>query len=278
MTSPSPTVSRLAITGNVTLTSIGETAQLTGTATFSDGTTKDVTSDGRWSSSDARIVTLSPTGLLTAVGFGSTFISFAYQTRTTGIAVTATTPGTVAIRGRVREPGVGSLSNVLVVETMSGRSTTTTSAGDFSFGDLPRLPAHLKVQIDEYEPAEVDVTGLSVDLPVQHIVRLTAGETVKPARLGANGLVYTVGVNRCIDCRLIRVVVPQAGTVHVKVTWVTSTTLSLYAEGQVVNGGTRELNAEVPIDAPREVLMYLGGTPPNGVITDTTFTFETSMR
>ena len=96
--------------------------------------------------------------------------------------------------------------------------------------------------------------------------------------MGQNGLVYPVGGNSCTDCRLIRVVVPQAGTVHVHVTWVTAATLSLYAEGQVVNGGTRELTADVRIDAPREVLMYLGGTPSNGLSTDTAFTFETSMR
>jgi hypothetical protein len=196
------------------------------------------------------------------------------------MTVTATTPGTFVIAGRVREPGVGSLAlgNVQVVETMSGRSTTTNAEGGFSLADLPSLQAHFKVQLEGYEPAEADARGTSVDLPVQHVVRLIAGETVKPARLGANGLVYVVDGNSCIDCRLIRVVVPQVGTVHVHVTWVTSATLSLYAEGQVVKGGMGELTADVPISAPHEVLMYLGGALPIGVVTDTAFTFETSMR
>jgi len=38
----------VAITGNVTLARIGETTQLTATATLSDNTTKDVTSEGNW--------------------------------------------------------------------------------------------------------------------------------------------------------------------------------------------------------------------------------------
>jgi hypothetical protein len=191
------------------------------------------------------------------------------------MTVTATTPGTFVSTGRVREPGSGGLANVLVIETVSGRSATTDDGGIFSIADLPSLQAHLQFQRDGYEPAEVDATGTFVDLPVQRVVRLTAGETVKPRNLGANGMVYTVGGNRCTDCRLIRVVVPQAGTVHVHVTWtVSSTSLNLYAEGQVVNGGVRELTADVPIAAPHEALMYLGGSVSN----DTPFTFETSMR
>ena len=43
-----PTVTRVAINGNVPLTKIGETTQLTATATRSDNTTKCVTSRGTW--------------------------------------------------------------------------------------------------------------------------------------------------------------------------------------------------------------------------------------
>ncbi len=125
----------------------------------------------------------------------------------------------------------------------------------------------------------MDATQTNVDLPLQRVVRLNAGETATPAALAPNDLSYTVGGNRCNPCRLIRVVVLQAGTVHVRVTWtVTGSSLSLFAEGQVVAGGTRELTADVPVNAPREVLMYLGAAPPNTVSGHTTFTFETSMR
>lgn len=276
---PSPTVTRVAISGNATLTRIGETTQLTATATFSDNTTKDVTRDGRWQWGDARIVTISPTGLLTVVGFGSTWTSFAYQSRSSGMTVTATLPGTFVIAGRVREPGAGGLANVRVVDTLSGRSATADSDGYFSLAELPRLQAHFKAEIAGYEPAEVDATQSSVDLPLQHVVRLTAGETVKPIALAPNDLSYNVGSRSCSPCRLIRVVVLQAGILHVHVTWtVTLSKLSLFAEGQVVAGNTRELTADVPINAPREVLLYLGSAPPNDVPEHTPFTLETSMR
>jgi hypothetical protein len=276
---PPPTVTAVSISGNLTLTGVGETSQLTGTAALSDNTTKDVTSDGRWQWGDARVVTISPSGLLTVVGFGSSWITFTYQQRSSGKTVTATLPGTFVIAGRVREPGAGPLSGVGIVDTMSGRSTTSDSDGQFFVAELPRLQAHFRAAKEGYEPAEVGATQTNVDLPLQRVVRLTAGETVKPASLAPNDLSYTVGGSRCAPCRLIRVVVLQPGTVQVKVTWtVQASRLSLFAEGQVVAGGTGELTADVPISAPREVLMYLGAAPPNTVPGHTSFTFETSVR
>jgi len=68
-TTASATVTRVAITGNVTLARIGETTQLTATATLSDNTTKDVTSEGNWYRGDPRIVTISASGLVTVAGF-----------------------------------------------------------------------------------------------------------------------------------------------------------------------------------------------------------------
>ncbi|MCA1650102.1 MAG: hypothetical protein LC753_07400 [Acidobacteria bacterium] len=161
---------------------------------------------------------------------------------------------------------------------MSGRSATTDSDGLFSLAELPRLQAHFKVQKEGYEPIEVAATQTNIDLPLQRIVRLTAGETVTPPALAPNDLSYTVGGTRCSPCRLIRVVVPQPGTVQVHVMWTNTSTLSLLVERQVVAGATRELTAEVPINAPREVLMYLGAVSPNSVSGHTTFTFETSVR
>ena len=276
---PSPSVTSLSISGNLTLTAVGETSQLTATATLSDNTTKDVTSSGRWQWGNTQVITISSGGLVTVVGFGATWISFVYQSRGAAENVTATLPGTFAIGGRVREPGVGNVPNVTVVDTISGRSATTGSDGEFSIAELPRLPAHLKAEKEGYEPAELDATQASVDLPIQRVVRLVAGETVRPADLAPNDLSYSVGGISCSPCRLIRVVVPQAGTVHVRVTWTaTALTLRLFVEGQVVVGLPSELNAEVSINGPREVLMYLGTAPPSALPGHVAFTFETSLR
>jgi len=276
---PAPTVTRLSITGNGQLTRLGETSQLTATATLSDNTTKDITSSVTWMVADARVVNISSLGLLTVLQFGATSVSVLYQNRGAGLTVTATPPGTFVISGRVREPGAGGIANVEVVDTKSGRVATTDAEGEFSVAELPLLQAHFKSEPTGYEPGEVDATRTTVDLPVQRVVRLTAGETVKPDGLAPNDLSYTVGADHCIDCHLIRVVVPQAGTLHVHVTWAaTVSQLSLFAEGQVVAGSAGDLTADVAVNTPREVLMYLGGASPNSVRGHTPFTFETAMR
>ena len=274
-----PTITRVSITSTVTLTRIGETSQLTATATLSDNTTKNITTDGQWRVGDARVVSVSPGGVLTVVGFGATWFSFNTGSQGAGGTVTATPAGTFVVAGRVREPGRGPLANVRVVETLSGRSSTSGPDGEVSLAELPSPQAHLKVEKERYETVEVDATGTNVDLPMQEMVRLTAGETTFPAGLAPNDLTYVIGGNRCNDCRLIRVIVPRAGTVHIHVTWtVAASQLSLFAEGQVVKGVTRELTADVPINQPREVLMYLGAAPPSAVTGHTSFVFETSLR
>jgi hypothetical protein len=276
-TTPQPTLKGVSITGNVTLTAVGETSQLTATATFTDNSTKDVTTAGRWQGGDSRVLTVSSGGLLTITGLGASWIQFGYLTQGAVAQVTATPPGTFVIAGRVRDPGEGGLSNVEVVDTMSGRSATSDSNGLFSLAGLPAPRAHFRAQPTGYELAEVDATDTNVDLPVQRVVRLTAGETVTPAQLAPNDLTYTVGGNRCSPCRMIRVIVPRSGTVNVHVTWPSGAKLSLFAEGQVVEG-TNDLSADVPIGAPREVLMYFGAVSEGVVKAHTAFVFATSMR
>ena len=278
--SPPPStniVSRLTITGNISLTAIGETSQLTATATLNDNSTKDVTNQGRWQALDARVITVNQGGLLVVTGLGATWVAFTYQSTSATVQVTSTPPGTFVISGRVREPGVGGLPNVQVVDTISRRSAITDVDGLFSLAELSQRRAHLTVQKEGYEPAEIDATDVGVDLPVQQVVRLTAGETVTAAKLAPNDLSYTIGGTRCSPCRLIRVVVPRAGSLHIRTTWTTTSKLSLFIEGQMVDG-TGEMSADATIGGPREVLVYLGALSADIVRDHTPFTIETSMR
>ena len=273
------TTTRVTISGNVMLARIGETTQLTAMAILSDNTTKDVTTAATWSVGDARVAAVSPAGLVTVVGFGATWVAATYQSRGAGLTVTATLPGTFVIAGRVREPGIGGIADVPVVDTTTGRSATSDPDGYFSIAGLPRLQAQIKAEKEGYEPAEVQATQTNVDLPLQRIVHLTAGETSKPSPLAPNDLSYTVDGKSCKPCRLIRVVVPRAGILDVRVTWtVVASNLTLFAEGQVVTGSVGALAANLFIAAPREVLIYLGAAPPGVVPDHTPFMLETSMR
>ncbi|RPI50734.1 MAG: hypothetical protein EHM55_20620, partial [Acidobacteria bacterium] len=270
-------VGRISIAGNVIFNGIGQTSQFAATATFNDGNSKDVTADGQWQSSDTHVATVSETGEAKIVGFGTCVISFDYEKQRASVNVRASSPDTVTVGGRVREPGSGGLPGVVVVETSSGRSAVSNSNGQFAISDVPRRQLRLKAEKDGYETREVDTTAeQQVDLPMQRVVRLAAGETVKPADLAPNDVQYVIGKDVCI-CRLIRVAVPRAATVGVRVSWPKmGATMRLFAEGVTVSGED-ELSADIPVSTTREVVMYFGWMtrPERDYVA---FTFETTIR
>jgi Carboxypeptidase regulatory-like domain/Bacterial Ig-like domain (group 2) len=75
--SPTPTVKAVAVSGAAP--AVGETAQFTATATLSNGTEQDVTPQAVWQSSNAAVVSVSATGLVTAAGPGEADISATYS-------------------------------------------------------------------------------------------------------------------------------------------------------------------------------------------------------
>ena len=58
---------------------IGSTTQLKAIATFNDGSTRDVTADFAWSSSDTRTITAASSGLLSGLASGKATITGSYQ-------------------------------------------------------------------------------------------------------------------------------------------------------------------------------------------------------
>jgi hypothetical protein len=84
------TVTSLAITGTFQVAE-GETSQLKATATLSNGSDQDVSSQATWQSSDTSVATISGTGLLTALKAGTTDITATYSGRTARVTVTVTT-------------------------------------------------------------------------------------------------------------------------------------------------------------------------------------------
>jgi hypothetical protein len=211
----------LSVIGKSSLTAIGETSQLAAVTTFSDGAVKDVSRDASWVSSLPSVMLVSSTGLLTVARLGTSVIYAHYQTQSGTLSVTATPPGTFAMTGYVKEPGEGGVANGRVIDTASGMSTQTESDGRFFFALLSAGPAHLRFEKDGYEPVEFDSTpATGAEVRVQQVIRLVAGETVTAPRLAPADLTYVVGAGqRCNSCRLIRIVVPVPGSLHLHVTW-----------------------------------------------------------
>src|SRR5579872_594946 len=129
-TQPSNTVMPgVNITGTERLTAVGQTTQLTATATMPDGSRKDVTSIAQWSTQpcfgqgnpcgSTDVATVSPTGLVSAVGFGRATIQVKFSpplgsTMGSGITITVLPGGSYILSGRVTEAGTFALAGARV--------------------------------------------------------------------------------------------------------------------------------------------------------------------
>jgi len=72
--SPDPTLDSIVVTPNQVTIDIGEGAQFTATANFSDGATQDVTSTATWSITSSAIATINTSGSVTGVSEGQTIV------------------------------------------------------------------------------------------------------------------------------------------------------------------------------------------------------------
>ena len=91
---PSATVTQVVISGDVALVAIMQTSQLVASATLSNGESRDVTSAAVWESSNTTVATVSPSGLVTARGFGVADIHATYEEVTGGASVSVMDRGT----------------------------------------------------------------------------------------------------------------------------------------------------------------------------------------
>jgi hypothetical protein len=87
-----PVAVTIVVSGKTSLTAVGETTQLTATATFSDGSIRGITGEAVWESGDPSILAVSPAGLVTVLRFGRAFVRANYDTKVGGQTIEATPP------------------------------------------------------------------------------------------------------------------------------------------------------------------------------------------
>jgi hypothetical protein len=257
---PTAVATTISVTGTAAFTAVGETGQLSAVATFSDGTTRDVTAEAQWRSTDPSVIEVSAAGAVRVLAFGRATVQALYSGRSGQLQLLANAPGTFLAFGRVREPGRGGIAGVRVLDPQSGRSTLTASAGEpgsFSLGGVTNN--RLTFDKDGYENREYEVEpNAAADVALQRIVRLTTGATVTPADLAPHDMSYVIGADQCAPCRLIRVAVPSAGTLRFTLKWSESrATLNLWADGRMFRGTYPELTADLPARAG-ELVVYVG--------------------
>ena len=258
----------LSLSGNTVLAAVGETSQFTAVARFSDDSTRDVTLEAAWDSSQPQIATISPTGLLTARALGTTVVSVRYPVtstplnpslfRSTGVSISPA--GTFAISGRVREPGAGGVSGAQVRHVASGLTFVTPANGTFSLGGL--TDGGISVTKAGFETVELTADpGEFVDVPLQQVTRVEAGAATLSDTLAPNDMLYEVAPDTlCQPCRMIRVTSQTSGTIRVRVTWTdTASTMNLWLNRQMfAPTGQREILVDLPISGGVELQVYVG--------------------
>jgi hypothetical protein len=90
-TSPS-TVSSITITGTTLFNAVGQTSQLTATATLTDGSSLNVSAQATWQSSSYAVATVSAAGFVSVDGFGAADIIATYHGMSGMISVRVVPP------------------------------------------------------------------------------------------------------------------------------------------------------------------------------------------
>jgi len=128
---PSVTVVGLSVAPLVQIIPPGQTVRLTATARYSDGSTKDVTSQATWTSSQANVATVSA-GAVTGVALGRTMLRVNFERGSTSMTIVIEPDWTFILNGKVTEAG-GVVVGAAAVEVISGppNQVITNSAGAY---------------------------------------------------------------------------------------------------------------------------------------------------
>jgi bacterial leucyl aminopeptidase len=162
---PTPTppssnsVASIAVTGSAPL--VGQTAQFSAVASFSDGTTQSVTSVAAWQSSNPAVATVGSSGIVTGVAPGEVDITATYQSQSGRFHSTIAT-ATFSLSGLITDGTSGGVLpgiNIRVTSgTNAGALAKTDGAGMYAIGSLAPGAMTVSASAVSYETVEKAVT------------------------------------------------------------------------------------------------------------------------
>ena len=134
-TTPSPTTrvrtpQSLAISGTTTFEAVNLTSRLTAMLAYSDGSSEDVSGRSTWRTSDATVVTVSGTGLLTTVGFGQAEVTATFESLPASTSVSVISGGFSVTPESRSVAQTGGEHSFTVATTSPNAPWTATSDGD----------------------------------------------------------------------------------------------------------------------------------------------------
>ncbi len=140
----------------------GESVQLTANAVKSDDSVENVSGQAQWTSSDRRVIEISPTGVAKAIARGEALIMAGYQSRSASTRTFVLPADTYRLNGTVSDSGFGLAGvSVSIIDGVGhGLTTTTNENGGFAlYGVRDRVwvQARGAGYLDQIQ--EVDVSG-----------------------------------------------------------------------------------------------------------------------
>jgi len=127
---PAPTLVGVSLSPIVQKVAPGQTTQLRATARYGDGSTKDVTSQATWTTSQSKVATVSA-GAVTGVAMGRATVYAIFERLSASLNLVVEPDGTFVLTGNVTEPGGIQVGNA-TVEVISGPANQTlTNSGGF---------------------------------------------------------------------------------------------------------------------------------------------------
>jgi hypothetical protein len=177
---PTPSVTDLRIEGPATIEGCpacwaiapGTSLQFRLIATFANGTTADVASQGTWTSDNTSVVSFAAGGLAKAGERGEVHLSARYQNLVRHGGLLVLEDGTFRLRGRVTESGQGlpDARVAVIAGTGTGLSTTTDAVGSFALYGVAG-EVMLETRLDDFETGRRTVVvtehNSSVDLELR---------------------------------------------------------------------------------------------------------------
>jgi uncharacterized protein YjdB len=153
LTVTAPTLTALAIQPTSQSILRGESHQFTATATYSDGSTANVTRSATWTSANATIATVNNTGLATGVGIGTTTVTASLSGQSASASLTVTAP---TLTGLTIQP-----ANASVLAGQTRQFTATALYADGSTVNVTRLATWTSA---DPTVATVNNTGLATGI------------------------------------------------------------------------------------------------------------------
>ncbi|HEX3104258.1 MAG TPA: Ig-like domain-containing protein [Terriglobales bacterium] len=165
LTVTSANATSLAISPNPASMALDVSQQFTATATFSDGSTQDVTNVATWSSSTTSVATVTVSGLVTAKNLGTTNISASFESVNDSSSLTVDASNLSSIEIQV----LGTIAQ--------GTKTVATAIGHFNDGSTRSLSTIVNWSSSD--------TSVAQFVAVNQISGLKPGSVTITAKLGS---------------------------------------------------------------------------------------------